>query len=50
MVKRDIIVIGASAGGVHALIDLMKRLPIDFGGGSEARLLMRLLKFPNGGK
>ena len=32
MVKRDIIVIGASAGGVHALIDLMKRLPIDFGG------------------
>ena len=30
MMKRDIIVIGASAGGVNALIDLVKSLPQNF--------------------
>ena len=32
MAKRDIIVIGSSAGGVYALQELVGRLPADFGG------------------
>lgn len=32
MIKRDIVVIGASAGGVTALIDLVKSIPKDFAG------------------
>lgn len=31
MPKRDIIVVGASAGGIDALIELIKHLPKDFG-------------------
>jgi two-component system chemotaxis response regulator CheB len=32
MVKRDIVVIGASAGGVIALVDLFRSMPADFDG------------------
>jgi two-component system chemotaxis response regulator CheB len=31
-VRRDIVVIGASAGGIHALIEIIERIPADFSG------------------